>query len=95
MPIIIALTTTTAAFMVLVLAMLARIRNQPVITGLSSLVGESTEITHLYKGEPMVLLQGESWQVQCETELQTQDKVIVKQANGIVLMVDKVQGNRI
>ncbi len=90
LPIILAFAAVSCALLILVLGLLNRVRKKPVVTGLSSLVGQVTEVSIQQEDQAMVMLQGEYWQVQCQQPLQHNDRVRVERADGVVLQVDKI-----
>ena len=56
---------------------------------LSTLTGTTAQGARLHKGRPMIRLDGEWWQVRCNTPLSVNDTVRVVRAEGLVLEVEK------
>lgn len=89
LPIIIALATLSGLLLVLVLGMVMTTRRQSIVMGLSTLEGVTTKVENLYGSRGMVRLDGELWQVDCDTPLSVGDSVRIVEANGVTLKVEK------
>ena len=87
LPIILALTAISAAVLMLVLGLLLKARRGPVVSGLATVVDDIATVVSVENGQPLVLLQGEQWQVNCESALNVGDRVRVVKADGVVLDV--------
>lgn len=95
LPIILALTAVSAAVLILVLGLLLKARRGPVVSGLATVIDETAEVVNTQNDIPLVLLQGEHWQVRCAQALKVGDRVRVVRAEGVVLdvvPVDKATG---
>jgi len=85
LPVILAVTSASAALLVLLLGMLLRTREQLLVSGLSTLVGGAARVETLHHGQPMVRLEGELWRVNCDTQLAVGDPVRITAARGVAL----------
>ncbi|MCR8921912.1 nodulation protein NfeD [Dasania sp. GY-MA-18] len=90
LPVILSFATASAAVLVFVLGMIVRARKQQLVSGISPMQGLTTQVVAMHKGKAMVQLQGEQWQVSCQSELQPGDRVRVIKAEGVILQVDKL-----
>ena len=89
LPIILSIAAVSAVILVIILSMILKARRQHVVSGLSTLEGVTTTVTSLHGEKPMVQLQGELWEVDCNTDLQTGDSVRIVAADGVVLKAEK------
>ena len=89
LPVILSITAVSAALLLLLLGMLVRARARPIVTGLSALEGQLATVEIIRGVKPMVLLQGELWEVECEAILQAGDTVRIVTASGVVLAAEK------
>ena len=94
LPIILALTAVSAAVLILVLGMLLKARRGQVVSGLATVVDEVAQVVSRQNGVPLVLLQGECWQVRCEQTLDVGDWVRVVRADGVILDVVRVDNHQ-
>ncbi len=90
LPLILSVATASAAVLVFGLAMIMRARKQKLVSGVSILEGQVATVSAMHKGRAMVQLQGELWQVSCESALQLDDSVRVIAAGGVILQVEKL-----
>ena len=89
LPVILALTTVSVGVLILVLNLLLRARKQPVVSGSSTLVGETADVVDSAGDDVHVCLHGEIWRVDCPDPLQTGDRVRIKKVSGLLLDVEK------
>jgi membrane-bound serine protease (ClpP class) len=89
LPVILALTTVSVGVLILVLNLLLRARKQPVVSGSSTLVGETADVVDSVGDDVHVCLHGEIWRVDCPNPLQTGDRVRIKKVSGLLLDVEK------
>jgi membrane-bound serine protease (ClpP class) len=85
-----AATLITAAFFLLVVAMLLRSRNRPVVTGKEALTGAQGETVAWDGEEGRVLVQGEVWRARAASPLSVGARVKVIARDGLVLKVEKI-----
>ncbi|WP_339668208.1 nodulation protein NfeD [Dasania marina] len=90
LPLILSVATASAAVLVFGLAMIMRASKQKLVSGVSILEGQVATVSAMHKGRAMVQLQGELWQVRCESALQLGDSVRVIAAGGVILQVEKL-----
>ena len=89
LPIILALTAVSAGVLIVVLNLLLRARKQPVVSGSSTLLGETAEVVDSGNAGVLVRLHGEIWRVDCPASLKVGDHVSVKKVSGLLLDVEK------
>ena len=81
------LTVASAAFLILVVGMLLRVRRRPVVSGREELVGAAGEALEDLQAEGWARVHGERWRVRCATPLHTGDRLRVTAMHGLVLEV--------
>jgi membrane-bound serine protease (ClpP class) len=81
-------TIVTAAFILLVLALLLRSRKRPVVTGKEALVGAEGEALAWQQDEGRVRVQGEIWRARSTQPLEPGTRVKVVNREGLVLFVE-------
>jgi membrane-bound serine protease (ClpP class) len=91
LPVIVGLTLSTALAVFAVLGMALRARSQPRVVGLDAAQGQFLQVSRVHHGQPLVLFEGEDWQVVCPDTLQPGDRVKVVGHEGIHLSVEKVE----
>ena len=89
LPIILAMTAVSAGVLIVVLNLLLRARKQPVVSGSSTLLGETAEVVDSGNAGVLVRLHGEIWRVDCPASLKVGDHVSVKKVSGLLLDVEK------
>jgi membrane-bound serine protease (ClpP class) len=87
LPLIGVLAVASAAFILLVGAMAAKARRQPVVTGSQMLVGAAGELVEFAAGEGWALVQGVHWKVRGPAQLQPGARVRVTAVHDGVLEV--------
>lgn len=93
LPVILALTVSSAGFLIVALSMVLRSRQQAVVMGISTMLGLVVTVDRLHKGQAMVCLDGEMWQVVCNKSLKIGDQVRVIAVDGLTLTVEKQTGD--
>jgi membrane-bound serine protease (ClpP class) len=81
-------TIVTAAFILLVIALLLRSRKRPVVTGKEALVGAEGEALAWQQEEGRVRVQGEIWRARSTQPLEPGTRVKVVNREGLVLFVE-------
>ncbi|NHO64577.1 nodulation protein NfeD [Aestuariicella hydrocarbonica] len=89
MPLIVGFAAFSACVLIFALGLVLRARRQKVVTGLSHMLGAQAEVEALHGDTAMVRLDGELWQVRSDEPLQVNDKVTVKDVDGVFLQVQK------
>jgi len=79
----------SAGVLIVVLNLLLRARKQPVVSGSSTLLGETAEVVDSGNAGVLVRLHGEIWRVDCPASLKVGDHVSVKKVSGLLLDVEK------
>lgn len=92
MPLIAAFTAFSAVLLVFALGLIVKARKQVIVTGIDHYVGSVAEVELLHGETPLVRLDGELWQVQCDQPLAVHDSVTVSAAEGVGLVVIKNKG---
>ena len=90
------LTAASAAFLLLVVGLLARGRRRPVVSGREELIGIAGEVLADCAGEGWARVHGETWRVRGATPLKGGQRVRVTAMDGLVLEVvpDVGESNR-
>lgn len=91
LPVIAGLTLSTALLVFAVLGMAIRARRQPRVIGLEAAHGQELSVSKVHQGHPLVLFEGEYWQVCCADTLKPGDRVRVVGHEGIHLSVEKLE----
>ncbi len=89
LPVILALAAVSAGVLIVALNLLLRARKQPVVSGSSTLLGETGEVVDSDNEAVLVRLEGELWRVNCAGSLKVGDRVTVKNVSGLILDVEK------
>lgn len=84
------LAATSAAFVLVVVAMAAKARRRPVVSGVSTLTGTTGELIEFSGGTGWALVEGEHWQVRGSGALQPGARVRVVRVHGRTLEVAAV-----
>lgn len=97
LPLVAGLALASLAFVLLVASLAARSRRRAVVSGAPALVGQLGEVTEVNAGGAGVgwaQVQGEHWQVRAQAPLQRGQRVRVARVDGLVLEVERVEGER-
>lgn len=89
LPTIIAVTTFSALTAFFALGMLLRARKQAVVSGMEHLMGAGAVVESIDNGSAWVRLEGELWSARCDESLAPNDRVTVRDVDGLTLIVDK------
>ncbi|HHH36669.1 MAG TPA: nodulation protein NfeD [Gammaproteobacteria bacterium] len=90
-PLIGAFALLSAAFFMLVIAMVVKARRRPVVTGREELLGAIGEVTESRGREGRVRLHSESWAVRAPCPLRPGQRVRVVDMEGLTLVVEPVE----
>ncbi|PTO81198.1 NfeD family protein [Vibrio splendidus] len=88
LPLIIGISLFSVAFIVVTISMLVRVRNKPVTTGMEAVVGDTGKVVSGFPGAGRVLIEGETWQAKCASELQVGQIIRVTKLTGLSLDVE-------
>jgi len=94
MPMVAAFAAVSVAVLVFSLSMVMRARRQLVRTGVAHLVGTIATVESLNDGIARARVEGELWQVTCPDALRPQDRVVVREIDGLTLKVSKEKGEQ-
>lgn len=86
-PLIAALALLSAAFFMLILGMVIKARQRPVVSGKEQLVGGIGEVLEDFDSQGWIRIHGERWEVKSNKPLKQGQKVRVIAANGLILVV--------
>jgi membrane-bound serine protease (ClpP class) len=86
-PLVAGLTAASAAFLILVVGMLLRVRRRPVVSGREEMIGAAGEALEDLEAEGWARVHGERWHVRCATPLHAGDRLRVTAMHGLVLEV--------
>ena len=87
LPVIIGVTSVTAAFFLLIVNMAIKARFRPVVSGREELIDSEATVSEELPGMFRIRLRGELWQVKSEQPLQVGQKVKVVKVEGLLLWV--------
>ncbi len=90
-PLIVVFAGLSAAFFMLLIAMLVKARRRPVVTGREALLGSMGEVIEAHGLEGRVRLHGESWAARGRRPLQPGQRVRVLDVEGLTLVVEPVE----
>ena len=82
-----------AAFLAWVLSRLVRMRKQKSISGREDLMDRIVEVSSDFRGRGRVRMGGEIWWARCDSSLEKGQKVRVKGAEGLELIVEPLDAN--
>ena len=91
LPVILSFACASVLILVFLLSMIMRARKQDVVSGLCTLEGQTTTVVEMRADKAMVLLQGEFWQINCDSDLISGDTVKIIAATGVCLDAVKLQ----
>jgi len=92
MPIVVAFAAVSVAVLVFSLSMVMRARRQVVRTGVAHLVDTIATVESVNDGIARARVEGELWEVTASDALRPQDRVVVREIDGLTLKVSKVKG---
>jgi len=81
-------TVASAGFLFLVIGMLARGRNRPVVSGREQMIGAAGEVLEDFDGEGWARVHGERWRVRAAGTMRAGERVRVTGMHGLVLTVE-------
>lgn len=88
-PIIVSVAIASIAFVFLTFGMLFKSRQQKMVSGVETLLGETAEVESIQKDTILARLHGELWQVHAKVPLFLGDQVVVSSIDGLTLNVIK------
>ena len=87
LPLILGIGITSALFLILVMGMVIKARDRPVVSGREELIGSIGEVTENFEGEGWAKVHGETWRVKSAVRLQRGQKIRVAKIDGLTLEV--------
>ncbi len=93
LPIVVAVAFASAGLLILVMGLLVKSRQLPVVSGAAHLQGSQAHVESLIHGHALIRLDGELWQAHCDTQLNVGDYVKVNQTDGVTLIVQKIESH--
>ena len=90
-PIIVAVSTVSSIFFLIVLRMVFAAHNKPVVSGVDEMLGSIGQVLDDFEESGRILIHGETWQVQSQSPLRSGDQVRVIALNGLILSVEPVK----
>jgi len=93
-PIVVAVSTVTSIFFLIVLRMVFAAHRKPVVSGADEMLGSIGEVLEGYEKSGRIHIHGETWQVKSKLPLQRGDQVRVTAIDGLILSVEPIkEGN--
>jgi len=89
-PIIGTFAATSAGFFMMVIRLVMRARQQPVVSGAEELIGKIAEATQDFTGKGRVHLHSESWLAHCDQPISKGQQVRVVSIDGLTVEVEPV-----
>lgn len=89
--VIVASTIVSAGLLLLALTMLVRSRRRAVVTGGAALIGATGSVIEWTGREGRVRLAGEIWRARAGTALQPGERVKVRDRDGLILLVERIE----
>ncbi len=87
-PLIVSLALASAAFFLVVIAMVARLRNKPVVSGREEMIGSVGEALDGFAGEGTIRVHGELWTARAAQPISQGQRVCVIGMEGLTLLVE-------
>lgn len=89
MPLIAAMATASGGVVLLILGALVRARQQGLVSGVNTLVGQQAVAMEDFEGRGRVKASGEIWKAVCETPVSRDERLVITQVDGLTLSVRK------
>ncbi|MDE1461218.1 NfeD family protein [Spartinivicinus poritis] len=89
LPVIAAFTLVSILLFMVTLRLLIMSRRQPVVSGITTIVGRSGIVINNFNDQGMVKVDGELWKAVTDTPLKQGEKITVKAVNGLILTVER------
>ncbi|HUL41724.1 MAG TPA: nodulation protein NfeD [Burkholderiales bacterium] len=87
LPLILGIGAASALFLILIMGMVVKARNRPVVSGREELIGSTGEVTEDFEGQGWARVHGENWRVQSAVKLNRGQKIRVVKIHGLTLDV--------
>ncbi len=90
-PIIVAVSTVSSIFFLIVLRMVFAAHNKPVVSGVDEMLGSIGQVLENFEVSGHIHIHGETWQVQSQSPFRSGDQVRVVAIDGLILSVEPVK----
>ncbi|TDJ19051.1 MAG: nodulation protein NfeD [Gammaproteobacteria bacterium] len=90
-PIIVAVSTVSSIFFLIVLRMVFAAHNKPVVSGVDEMLGSIGQVLEDFEKSGRIHIHGETWQVQSQSPFRSGDQVRVVAIDGLILSVEPVK----
>ena len=90
-PIIVAVSTVSSIFFLIVLRMVFAAHNKPVVSGVDEMLGSIGQVLEDFEKSGHIHIHGETWQVQSQSPFRSGDQVRVVAIDGLILSVEPVK----
>ena len=90
-PIIVAVSTVSSIFFLIVLRMVFAAHNKPVVSGVDEMLGSIGQVLEDFEKLGRIHIHGETWQVQSQSPFRSGDQVRVVAIDGLILSVEPVK----
>ncbi len=94
-PIIVAVSTVTSIFFLIVLKMVFAAHRKPVVSGVDEMLGSIGQVLEDFEASGRIHIHGETWQVKSKLPLNRGDHVRVTAIDGLILSVEPIRGGAI
>ena len=94
-PIIVAVSTVTSIFFLIVLRMVFAAHRKPVVSGVDEMLGSIGQVLEDFEASGRIHIHGETWQVKSKLPLNRGDQVRVTAIDGLILSVEPIRGGAI
>ena len=85
-----AISTVTALLMIFVIRTALRQRKKGPESGLDALIGKQARVVADFREEGHVFTEGETWSARADVPLARNDKVVVREIDGLTLIVERI-----
>ena len=90
-PIIVAVSTVSSIFFLIVLRMVFAAHNKPVVSGVDEMLGSIGQVLEDFERSGHIHIHGEAWQVESKLPLKSGDQVRVTSIDGLILSVESIK----
>lgn len=91
LPLIIAVTAVTAAFIFTLITLALRQRRKPVVSGREQMIGDVGEASADFSGDGTIHIHGEQWSARTERPVRKGQRVKVRDLDGLILIVEPLE----
>ena len=91
LPVLAAVGLCTAAFIIVTVTIAVRMRDQPITTGVDTMLGQRGTALADFPGDGQVQVAGEIWEAHSADSLRAGDPIVVREIRGLKLSVEREQ----